>query len=230
MNNKILNIGKNLYYFLILSFVALELFIVSNLQWSLSKWKTELYRSENSLTKLQSAFLLPRIIDTVKGNEYFRDDRVFNVNYPDNYGFDPHAKNFMKYFKRYNGAIKPSTSKNDLKIVNFFYGNSVEAKKIFFSEKLNHNNIVSFVEDSKNYEKKSNFKAEILIEKYDGNNLELTIFTNNDGWLSFIDNWDPGWRATVNTRKVEIFKLLGSYKSIKVKKGFSKIRFQYKPW
>ena len=33
-----------------------------------------------------------------------------------------------------------------------------------------------------------------------------------------------------NEDYVEIFKSLGSYKSIKIKKGFSKVKFQYKPW
>ena len=102
--------------------------------------------------------------------------------------------------------------------------------KIFLSESLNHENIVSFVNDSKNFEKLSNFTIKIFIDEYDGNNLELEVKSEKDGWLSFIDNWDHGWMAVVNGKKVQIYKLLGSYKSIKIKKGFSKVKFQYKPW
>ena len=210
--------------------VSFELFSISNLQWSLKNWKTKLEKSTNPKQQLQTAFKSKRIIDTVKGNEYFRDDRSFNINYPDNYGYEPHAKNLMKYFKRYNGEKKTDVTDNEIELVKYFYGASSEAKKIFFTKKLHEKNIILFVNDSINYEKESNFINKILIKKYNGNNLELEISTNNDGWLNFIDNWDPDWEATLNNNKVEIFKSLGSYKSIKIKKGFSKVKFQYKPW
>ena len=93
---------KHFYSILILLVVS-ELFVLSNLQWSLPEWKTKFYKTENPLEKLQNGFSSIRIIDTVKGNEYFRDNRLFNVNYPDNYGYDKHAKNFSTYFQRYNG-------------------------------------------------------------------------------------------------------------------------------
>ena len=176
------------------------------------------------------AFQSKRIIDTVKGNEYFRDDRRFNINYPDNYGYEPHAKNFMTYFKRYSGEKQINITDTQLKKVKYFYGVSNEAKKIFFTKKLHEEDIILFVNDSINYEKESNFESKILIKKYNGNNLEIELFTNKDGWVNFIDNWDPDWIAYVNNRKVEIFRSLGSYKSIKIKKGFSKVKFQYKPW
>ena len=48
--------------------------------------------------------------------------------------------------------------------------------------------------------------------------------------VELIDNWDPDWIATVNDEKVAISKTLNAYKSIKLKKGFSKVKFQYKPW
>ena len=86
------------------------------------------------------------------------------------------------------------------------------------------------MKDSDLYEINSNFNHRILLEKYDGNNVEINISTNQKGWVSYIDNWDRDWEAYVNNDKVEIYKLLGSYKSIKVKKGFSNIKFQYKPW
>tara|TARA_B100001057_G_scaffold182944_1_gene183594 strand:- start:753 stop:2870 length:2118 start_codon:yes stop_codon:yes gene_type:complete len=230
LNKNFLKFKKRFLYFSILSLVSLELFSISNLQWSLEAWKTNLYKSVNPLEQLQKAFESKRIIDTVKGNEYFRDNRRFNINYPDNYGFNPHAKNYTKYFKRYEGEKNIDITDDQINIVKYFFGASDESRKIFFTQKLHKNNISLFVNDSINYEKKSNFINKILIKKYNGNNLDLEISTDNDGWLNFIDNWDPDWIATVNSKKVEIFKSLGSYKSIKVKKGFSKVKFQYKPW
>ncbi len=218
------------FYTAILFLSSLELFVLSNLQWSLPEWKTKIYKIDNPLKELQNGFNSKRIIDTVKGNEYFRDNRSFNVNYPDSYGYKKHAENFDTYFQRTNGIKNINISNNDIELVKLFYGASNEAKKIFLSESLNHENIVSFVNDSKNFEKLSNFTIKIFIDEYDGNNLELEVKSEKDGWLSFIDNWDHGWMAVVNGKKVQIYKLLGSYKSIKIKKGFSKVKFQYKPW
>ena len=69
-----------------------------------------------------------------------------------------------------------------------------------------------------------------MINKFDGNKIELNVTSNSDGWLSYIDNWDKGWVVFINDEKKQISKLFNSYKSIKIKKGFSKIRFEYKPW
>jgi len=229
LNKKIQN-NLNFFYTSILLIVALELFVISNIQWGLSEWKTKFYKTENPLEKLRNGFISRRIIDTVKGNEYFRDNRSFNVNYPDNYGYDKHAKNFSTYFKRYNGLKNNNISDEEIRLVNFFYGASSEAKKIFLSSSLDHRNIVSFIEDSISFEKTNDIQIKIIIDEYDGNNLAIEIVSDKEGWLSYIDNWDYGWIATVNQKKVPIYKLLESYKSIKIKKGFSKVKFQYKPW
>ena len=119
---------------------------------------------------------------------------------------------------------------DEIELVKLFYGASNEAKKIFLSNSLDHKNIVSFIKDSNAFEKANDLKVKILIDEYDGNSLTLEILSEKKGWLSFIDNWDYGWVATVNKREVPIYKLLESYKSIKIKKGFSKVKFQYKPW
>ena len=166
----------------------------------------------------------------VKGNEYFRDNRSFNVNYPDNYGYNSHASNYTKYFQRYEGKINEDIANQDIYLVKKFYGNLKPFKKIFFSKNLNYENIVDYVKDSDVHEKNSNFNYEVMLEKFDGNKIEINIITENDGWLAYIDNWDHGWQAYINGNNAKIEKLLGSYKAVYIKKGFSNIKFHYKPW
>lgn len=224
------SLKTNHFYFIIIALVSLELFVISNLQWGLDSWKTKLKPENQPLKKLQEAFLSKRIIDTVKGNEYFRDQRKFNINYPDNYGYNSHAKVYSIYFNRYEGKKRDQVNDNDLKLVKYFFGTDKDAKKIFFTKNNNHRNIKEFVNDNKNFEKTNIINYEILLNKYDGNNIEIDVNLDNAGWLSVIDNWDPDWIATINDEKVEISKTLNAYKSIKLKKGFSKVKFQYKPW
>ena len=51
----------------------------------------------------------------------------------------------------------------------------------------------------------------------------------NKGWFSFIDTWDPNWKAYVDHKEVKIKKLFDAYKTIKVNEGQNKIKFIYEP-
>ena len=207
-----------------------ELFALSNIQWSIIEWKTKIVKTEKPLDELKSAFISKRILGTVKGNQYFRDNKKFNINYPDNYGYDSHAKNFSTFFKRYNGEIIENIKPETINSVKKFYGLDKDAKKIFFTKNNYYIDINNFVQSSEKDELSSKFQYNFIIEKYDGNTLEIDISTESDGYLSYIDNWDPDWIAFINNRQVNINKLFNSYKIIKIKKGFSNIKFQYKPW
>lgn len=207
-----------------------ELFALSNIQWSIIEWKTKIVKTEKPLDELKSAFISKRILGTVKGNQYFRDNKKFNINYPDNYGYDSHAKNFSTFFKRYNGEIIESIKPETINSVKKFYGLDEDAKKIFFTKSNYYIDINNFVQSSEKDELSSKFQYNFIIEKYDGNTLEINISTESNGYLSYIDNWDPDWVAFINNRQVNINKLFNSYKIIKIKKGFSNIKFQYKPW
>ena len=215
----------------ILFITSSELFVISNLQWALPKWKTDLStQSQKPLKKLQEAFMSPRIVTTVKGNNYFRNEMKFNLNYPDNYGYASHAENFSKYFKRYGGKKHERINKDAAILVDTFYGLDEKSKKIFFSEKIDYASIEDFMIESEDFENESNFKFLIDIKKYNGNQLFLEVESENSGWVSFIDNWDQDWKAFVNEEPVKIFKLFNSYKTIKIGNGKSKIVFKYIPW
>lgn len=221
--------SKN-FFLSIFLLVIFEVFLLSNFQWGLKNWKSSISVENEPLKKLQDAFISSNIIQTVKGNQYFRDNRRFNINYPDNYGYNNHAKNFMNYFERYNGEIRKNILKEDIELVYQFYGVSIHPDKFFISSSINYNDIVLFMKDANSFVASNDFRKNILIEKYDGNTVELEIFVSKPGWLSFINNWDKHWKAELNGKKTTIYKLLGSYQSIKVDKGYSKIKFQYKPW
>ena len=157
-------------------------------------------------------------------------NKKFNINYPDNYGYDSHAKNFITFYKRYGGELVENIKPEVINSVKKFYGLDNNAKKIFYTKNNSHLDIHNFVKNSEKDELSSKFEYSFVIEKYDGNSLEINVSTENDGYLSYIDNWDADWVAFTNGKKVKINKLFNSYKIIKIKKGFSNVKFQYKPW
>ena len=65
---------------------------------------------------------------------------------------------------------------------------------------------------------------------YNGNQLQIDLNTNINGWLTYVDNWDPNWKAKINDKYVNISKLFGAYKSVRIVKGKSNIIFKYEPW
>ena len=210
-----------------------ELFILSNIQWAIP-YKFYDYDGYNDLNAtpimdLQNSFRSNRVSTTVKGNTYFRNKKKFNINYFDQFGIDAHTRHFDLYFTRY-GDYKKDISLDLQKKINFFWSLKKNNQKIFFSDSINYKNIEEFLSDV--YKNEVNFTNKIFIdtENYNGDELLIEFNSQKNGYISFIDNWSPGWKVYVNNKRENIDILLQSYKSVKIKKGFNKIIFKYKPW
>ena len=223
---------KHLFKIIIILLIS-ELFILSNIQWAIP-YKFYDYNGYNDISTtpikdLQNSFKSNRISTTVKGNTFFRNKKKFNINYFDQFGIDAHTRHFDLYFTRY-GDYKKNVSQDLQKKINFFWSLENNNQKIFYSDSINYNNIEEFLADvNKN---KVNFNGKIFVdtENYNGDKLLIEFNSKKDGYVSFIDNWSPGWKVFVNNNQENIDILLQSYKSVKIKKGFNKIIFKYQPW
>ena len=221
---------KNYLYVLIIFFVFAELFFLSNIQWALPKssW-SEKYGNDNQIIEsLNKSFEKPSFLGKVYGKEYYKRDKTFIVNYIENFGYDAHSKLFDQYLNRNGKKLKGLTQK-ELDEFKIFFGANEKGtvKRYFFTKNLNYNNIHDFLNDNRNINSKN---IKIYKEYYSGNILKLKIYSEINGYLTFVDNYDPNWFATVNDQEVEIIKFLNSYKSIKISKGASKVLFYYNPW
>ena len=78
------------------------------------------------------------------------------------------------------------------------------------------------------FENDSNFSYEKKV--YTGDELEIDLNSDKNGWLTFVDNWDPNWQVYVNSKEKRIEKLFGAYKSVKIESGFSTVKFTYNPF
>jgi hypothetical protein len=237
--------NTNIFLCLISIITFSELFFLTNIQWaipfgyydkgfkeiSLKPNYNEL--NENALFDLRLAFSNSSVSteksgnNRYEGNTYYRNNKRFNVNHINNWGNEYHVKLFKKYFDL-NGQFK---EKLDLKTQNYvkkFFGMSKESKRVFYSQSLNHTDIIRFLDDSKKSEFKDNFLFEIL--SYNGDELILKVQSQNNGWVSFIDTWDNNWNVSVNDKPQKLLKLFNAYKSVEIKPGISKIKFTYRPF
>ncbi|MDI6751411.1 MAG: YfhO family protein [bacterium] len=102
-----------------------------------------------------------------------------------------------------------------------------DGRRFYFSKNIEYQSIKDFLTDAISHEKSSNFRSQVI--KYNGDRLEMVSENSEEGYLSFIDNWDPEWEAKVNGKEIQIEKLFGTFKSVKIKPGTNNIQFSYKP-
>jgi hypothetical protein len=96
-----------------------------------------------------------------------------------------------------------------------------------FTSSLAHDSPWSFVEDSI---QAARSVQSLRIARYTGDMLELFFRCGSPGHLTFVDNWDPDWKAWINGEQVPISLAFGTFKSVAVTPGNHVVRFEYIPF
>ncbi len=133
-------------------------------------------------------------------------------------------------------SVGPSPDWYYARYVNFYNDHLFEARfrdrllaqgqgtqKLYFSTRIDYQTAEDFLADS------DQFSGSYEVMKYDGETLIVAIDTNQPGYLSFIDNWDPYWTVSINGKPEKLEILLGTFKSVQFSTGKSIIEFSYKP-
>ena len=124
------------------------------------------------------------------------------------------------YFARYVSFLK--RTENEAQPRNILLG-IADGTKIFFSESIEYPNIESFLRDALRYRQTGRLIS------YNGDELQWEIDAPKAGFLSFIDNWDRGWKAWVDEQPAKIELLFGTFKAVQLTQGRHKVRFIYQP-
>ena len=224
---------ENLTPLFIIALIVGELFILTNIQWAIpSKYYD--FNNYNSLSKkplndIRNSFTSNRIITEVKGNTYFRNIKKFNINYFDQFGIDVHTKLVDKYFKR-NGELKKEVDNKVKEKINLIWSLNQYKDKVFFTKNIDYLKIEDFVDDIIISKKNNNANISIDINSYNGDEILINLDNSIEGYITFIDNWSPGWKVYVDNQEKKILKALNTYKSVKIDIGSHIIKFKYEPW
>ncbi len=105
-----------------------------------------------------------------------------------------------------------------------------DGRRLFFSKTIDMNSADDFVKNAFETEEKLVPRLHWKLKSYDGDRLSVWISTPEPIYVSFIDNWDPDWRARVNGREAPVKKLLGTFKSVWVPQGNNEVIFSYEPF
>ncbi|MBW8000701.1 MAG: YfhO family protein [Planctomycetes bacterium] len=184
----------------------LEMGPVGTQTWIRHKEGLEKSRSELDMTEINKA--------SFGTKRYFRQGAVsltpsFNTGLMLNWYFD----RYVKFLRNTSGEPKMQGILLGLQ----------DGTKIFFAESIKHKTIELFLRDAWRYRSTGHLLS------YDGDELIWDVQAPVAGYLSFIDNWDHNWKASVDDKPVEIELLFGTFKSVKLSPGQHRVRFYYQP-
>lgn len=130
------------------------------------------------------------------------------------------TKRFNWYFNRYVNFLE--NTETQLKDRRKLLG-VTDGKKLYFSQSIKYNKIGAFLNDAAQF---NDFERVI---SYSGDKLVLDVNVLQDGYLSFIDNWDSDWEARVDKQIIPIERLFGLFKSVYLTAGEHRVIFAYRP-
>jgi hypothetical protein len=98
-----------------------------------------------------------------------------------------------------------------------------DGRRLFLSTRIDHEQLRGFLDDS------GATAGQVVVQSYDGDRLETRVDLAADGFLTFVDNWDPDWRARVDGRPTTVLQAFGTFKAVAVPAGTHTVAFVYAP-
>lgn len=124
------------------------------------------------------------------------------------------------YFNRYISFL--NNTKDEPEARHVLLGMK-DGRKVFFSQSIDYPTVKDFLDDAAHCPKSGQLLS------YTGDKLQWEMNAPIEGYLSFIDNWDPYWRVFVDEKPAEMELLFGTFKSVKLMPGLHRVRFEYQP-
>jgi hypothetical protein len=207
------------------AFNAAELRILSPYQWADLPAIELRGRHFDALSLLNAGFSVPRNLSGVGiANE---SRATYSIAPFENWDFARHVRIYLGYLDYNKAQWRAGVPAAEQANVMQFYGADAGAKRIFFSSSVDQKTIPGFMDDANRFAQE--WKPSFRVIAYDGDSLRLEVTMPHPGWLSFVDNWDPYWTASIDRKDSPISRLLGSYKSVFVPSGRAEVEFAYRP-
>ncbi|MBI3893251.1 MAG: hypothetical protein HY303_17160 [Candidatus Wallbacteria bacterium] len=203
---------------------ALELIVPANGQWA-GGHSHEKRQPFDSPGALKASFAAPRSL-AYPGILAPRFP-FCGVGLWENWGYLSHSNLYRRYLKP-DGSPLTSTTPTETAAITRFFGASETKEKLFISQRIDHETPLSFLTDVDSFAVRAKPHGEVLT--YDGDRLRVRVDLAEPACLTYVDNWDLDWRATLDGALVPMERLFGAYKTVRVPSGRHEIAFEYRPW
>lgn len=107
--------------------------------------------------------------------------------------------------------------------------NEKQILKTIFSDGFNPRNEIVLEDDPKIIKTNENI-GDAKIVNYQTANVEISVDSKNNALLVLMDNYDKGWRASVDGKNTPILKANYTFRAIKIDEGKHIVRFWYDPF
>ncbi|MDP2585289.1 MAG: YfhO family protein, partial [Candidatus Levybacteria bacterium] len=101
--------------------------------------------------------------------------------------------------------------------------------KTIFSDGFNPGKEI-VLEDDPQIIKTNGDNGDAKIIAYQANSVEISVNSKNDALLMLMDNYDKGWKASVDGKNTPILRANYTFRAIKINEGRHIVRFWYDPW
>jgi uncharacterized membrane protein YfhO len=69
-----------------------------------------------------------------------------------------------------------------------------------------------------------------IVPGNDPDKLKVDVVAQRPGMLVVSDAWDPGWKATVDGKDVDVQRVNYVMRGVRVGPGAHRVEFRYRPW
>jgi hypothetical protein len=207
----------------VLFLTVIDVWPESSTQWSASYPDRYPHAPISACCDLRPSLIAPR--KNLYGAIWPENFPSFNLGIVSNWYYGTYVNFYGKYFN-YDGNARTDIPPDELESVRRLLG-MTDGRKLFLSPRINYESVSAFIDESDRIN--ANRNDEVRVISYDGSRLRLVVNLQEPLYLSFIDNWAPGWRADVDGKKVRIEKLFDSFKSIYLMSGIHEVNFEYQP-
>ena len=107
--------------------------------------------------------------------------------------------------------------------------NSDEILNLMFDKDFDLRNEIVLEEDPKIRSTKG-YVGDVVITSYRENSMEISVDTKSKSLLFLADNYNQGWKATVDGKSIPILRANYTFRAIPVDAGKHSIKLSYDPW
>jgi hypothetical protein len=99
-----------------------------------------------------------------------------------------------------------------------------DGRRLFVTARGDHGRLREFLEDD------ARLAARVRVLAYTGDELAAEVDAPRAAFLTFVDNWDPYWTASVDGRAQALYPAFGTFKAVAVPAGTHRVEFRYAPF
>lgn len=197
---------------------AFETWGYGNLQWADRGTDSQIIREVVDISsRLREGLHLPRKLTASSVSLGSR----FQLGLMSNWYFDRYVKFLCRFAPRPSEIVSDPGQLHEVPGMMEMLGGN-DGQRFFFVPKLDFASPQEFIDTAHRFRAEQGCREEV--REFDGDFVDLKIKCGADGYLCYIDNWDPSWRCRVNRKDVPLKLLMETFKAVPINANTTEVQ------